>query len=74
MTLGKLNIIKTTASDSLQLLIPTINQKIKESLLTLPTIKPAMKQLPSIDENEKGDEVPVSIQFLIPIKIVAVQE
>lgn len=71
---GKLSIVKTTTSDSLKMLMPTIDQKINESLLSLPKIEPARKQLPSVDESSKGDEVPVSIQFLIPIKIVAVQE
>ncbi len=69
---GDITIVKTTISDSLQLLFPSINQRIEESLLSLPKIEPAMKQLSSMDKNTKGDEVHVSIQFLIPIKIVAI--
>lgn len=73
-TIGAIQIIKSTTSDSLRMLIPTIDHKIKESLLTLPKIEPAMKALPSTEDRVKGEEVPVSIQFLIPIKVVSVQE
>ncbi|MFD0964433.1 hypothetical protein [Pseudofulvibacter geojedonensis] len=72
--LGELSVLETTASDSLKMLMPSIDQTIKESLLSLPKIRPAMKQLPGVDKNIPGDEVPVSIQFLIPIKVVTVLE
>lgn len=70
---GALLIKSYTIDNHTKEIIPNIETLISDSLSSLPKIYPAIKKLPSADDNV-GELVPVTTQFIIPIKIIAVSE
>ena len=67
---GNLLVKHIDVSDTLIALIPNISELLERSLENLPRIEPAFKRMPSKDDLQKGEEIKVSTEFIIPVKIV----
>jgi len=66
---GTVEVENVEISDTLQQLFPVLKPSITNSITTLPTVKPALRYLPTKEKEAKGEPVAVTTHFAIPITI-----